>query len=1056
MKDGTLTKAGNNARVAASGNVKLSAVNAGQTASVKAGGSITDNTLSESANVTAKKVRLEAGKAIGGADDADIETSVGNVEIKAGTDAFVHNDKALKVGGVKDVTVRKVKTEDADTTDVTDGDLTGAKATAGNLSVLADGKMAVNEAVSAAADGKNAVLETTAEGIELNDTVTAGKDVTVLAKAGVTQNVAGGKKGNVIAKAGDAYVQAQGGSVTMADGTTTKAGHNARVEASENVKLSAVKAESGSVSVKAGGSITDNTASEDPNVTAKNLRLEAGKAIGGKGEGDIETSVDKIELKAKNNAYVHNAKALEIGNVGKVTVKTVTAADAKSTNVTDADMTGATSTDGDIRIVAKGNLTDSEKVNAVKGDIRLESENGTVTLNDTVTAGKNLTIASKGKTTANAAITATKDLYVKSTEGAVEFAELVKADEDMLVEAKGAIDVKAGATVENGTAALISNDKITADKVEAKVLYSKDVNGSKFTDTTADKRAVETKSDYEEDFTKDVTLGVSAGGNVKVTVDGTLTVGASSGGFDAATIKEVEATGGTQNKQVPAPGGAASASGIHAGNKAEIDAKAIGGNEISAGRDATIKANSGDYSVKKTTAGGLLDLDVSGSVKGADEISGGTVDADVTGGMEARSVSAGGDATLKVGNDATISELSTGKLTADIGGNLESDNIKVTGEALFENVGGDLIVKDTFTADKLTAKKIGGDFTVEKSLEVKGDALLEDVVGNVNVAEATVNGDATINAKGSAEFESFAGKKVVVSANKGITTTGAGITSTDLTLNSSGDIDVTLDSWTISEISGGNVTITEKAHDHDVVVGTIKATGDLDLTAEEIGIGNHGGTGFISAYGKDDPRVNLSSGNNMNLHVSGKVGEATKPLKVYVGGELKVWSGGLKGSDKEREGELAAGETPLYFLYLLLTGTDDQDSIEWKGYQDKDQSIPGLVIYRNQVLDGPPELWLRINRALAFTVETPELKSRQGVFGSPLFIHTDMDVSEAASIGSVDNISIANTSMETLADKNVRNKFFFTDKNALDYLESNASNPSRQDKLYTKEFNSEK
>ena len=114
------------------------------------------------------------------------------------------------------------------------------------------------------------------------------------------------------------------------------------------------------------------------------------------------------------------------------------------------------------------------------------------------------------------------------------------------------------------------------------------------------------------------------------------------------------------------------------------------------------------------------------------------------------------------------------------------------------------------------------------------------------------------------------------------------------------------------------------------------------------------------------------------------------------------------------------------------------------------------MIYRNQVLDGPPELWLRINRALAFTVETPELKSRQGVFGSPLFIHTDMDVSEAASIGSVDNISIANTSMETLADKNVRNKFFFTDKNALDYLESNASNPSRQDKLYTKEFNSDK
>ena len=1090
MKDGTLTKAGNNARVAASGNVKLSAVNAGQTASVKAGGSITDNTLSEAANVTAKKLRLEAGKAIGGANDADIETSVGNVEIKAGTDAFVHNTKAVTIGGVDGVTVRKVKTEDADTTDVTDGDLTGAKATAGNLSVLADGKMTVNEAVSAAADGKNAVLETTAQGIELNDTVTAGKDVTVLAKAGVTQNVAGGKKGNVIAKAGDAYVQAQGGSVTMADGTTTKAGHNARVEASENVKLSAVKAESGSVSVKAGGSITDNTASEDPNVTAKNLRLEAGKAIGGKGEGDIETSVDKIELEAKNNAYVHNAKALEIGNVGKVTVKTVTAADAKSTNVTDADLTGATSTDGDVRIVANGNLTGSEAVNAK--DIRLESENGTVTLNDTVTAGKNLTIASKGKTTANAAIEATKgDLYVK---------------------AGGDIDINNGANADKGTMALVSSGgKIEADSVTAKTVYTKAKNSIKPGKMKAESAVIMTDEDFETTLDDNTKLAVSAGGNVDIHANGyTLDIGGSASGNAPLTVTEVLATGGTDNPALEGTGkGSGAVDGIAArGGSATIDhAENVRGTSITAKDDVTVDTSK-NYEVQNTRADKTVKLTVGGNAN-VSSISGGTVDADVKGGMEAGSVSAGGDANLIVGGDAKIDDLKAGNLTADIGGSLESTKIDVSREAKLENVGGDVIVKDTFSAETLTATMIGGDveagavtvkkdanledvrgsvtvgdleagsltanigkdLTSEKTFNVSGDANLEHVGGNATFNEltagtltadiggdviaetATVNGDTAITAGGKAEFGSFTGKKVSVMASHGIKTTGAGIKSDNLTLKG-GDIDVTLDSKTISEISGGNVTIVENAHDHNVVVGTITASGNLNLTAQQIGIGNNGTTGFVSAYGKDDSRVNLSSVGDMSLDVAGFVGEASNPLKVNVGGELKVWSGGLHGSDKEREDELLDVETPLYYLYLLLTG--EQDAINWMGYQNKDQSIPGLVIYRNQVLDGPPELWLRINRALAFTVETPELKSRQGVFGSPLFIHTDMDVSEAASIGSVDNISIANTSMETLADKNVRNKFFFTDKNALDYLESNASNPSRQDKLYTKEFNSDK
>ena len=101
---------------------------------------------------------------------------------------------------------------------------------------------------------------------------------------------------------------------------------------------------------------------------------------------------------------------------------------------------------------------------------------------------------------------------------------------------------------------------------------------------------------------------------------------------------------------------------------------------------------------------------------------------------------------------------------------------------------------------------------------------------------------------------------------------------------------------------------------------------------------------------------------------------------------------------------------------------------------------------------------LTVSNVVSFTVETPELKSRQGVFGSPLFIHTDMDVSESASIGSVDYISmatsIAGSGIRTLADRDVYDTLLFTDEDAKNRFESNVADPYGQDKLYTKEFTS--
>jgi hypothetical protein len=1124
MTDGTTTTAGNNARVTASENVKLSMVKAGNSASIKAtAGSISDNTAAEDANITAKNLRLEAGKAIGGANDADIETSVDNIELLAKDgDAFVHNDKAVTVGGVKNVKVRKVKTEDADTTDVEDGDLTGAEAKTGNLSILADGKMTVDEAVSAAADGKNVVLETTAGDIVLNDSVTAGQDATVLAAAGVQQNA------NITATARDVWVQAQDGSVTMKDGTTTTAGNNAYVAASKNVNLSAVSATKGTVSVKAtSGSITDNTAAEKANITSKNLRLEAGNAIGGKKDADIETSVGKIELEAKDgDAYVHNMKALEIGSVGDVKVQKVDAATAVSSaedKNAGEDLVGVKSTAGslsvfadgkmdvketvsakkDVRLVADGALKNTAKVESQKkaGNVLLKSKNGDVTVSKVV-EGKNVTVSAGNAVNANAKITAKEDLYLKAGKGNITAKEKLDAKQTMGLSA--------------------ANGKITTSDINAKNLATLDKNGLEIKGKQDTEAAfIVTGGDYTTTFKKDGELAVQAGGKVDITANnGTvkaINASASDARFQVTEVLD-DPDGRTKNtlrgkendgtEEVKIAGGKSSGKveGINGNKGVDIKAKAATGTSVrSSGGNVTIDTT-GDYSVNTTTAGGNINATVDGSVN-------------------AETIKANGDATLTVGNNATISTLEAKNLTVTkIGGNLESENITVSDTALLEEVDGDVIVKDSLSAGTLTATKIGGNMEAA-TVEVKGDATLERVEGNVTVTDfssgtltadiggdvvsektfavagdadmtvgknatfneltagqltATVGGDVqatTIAVNGDANFESVGGDftfdeftagNVLANVNGNvamghlnagsveihagsISDNGSLVEANTLTMTASGDIgspskDIAIKAKTINQISGNNVYLEDVSPQGSIVnLGLIEAKGDLNLTAANIGMANGGG-GYIDANGGG---LNLRSGRDMFLNIAGFMGTAGNQLEIFVGGKLTVDSGKLHG----KSGVGSEG-TEIWYQYMLLDGTE-KNTDWWNGYRGQ-ASIPGLVIYRNRILDGHPELWLRINRAQDFTVETPELKSRQGVFGAPLFIHTDMDVSEAASIGTVDNITIANTHMETLANADVYDKFDETDTNALDYLKRNSRNPSRQDKIYTKEFNSKK
>ena len=799
----------------------------------------------------------------------------------------------------------------------------------------------------------------------------------------------------------------------MKDDATVKtvAGGNAYVAATGDagdVKLSSVEVTGtgtgkGYASVYSkNGSILDNLTAgetadtEKVNVTAQKVRLEAKNDIGRANDADIETSADKLELLAKTgDAFVHNVKALDIGNVGDVKVNKVTTATAVASSTeknAGADLVGASSTAGDVRIVAKGNMTAAEAVSAK--DIRLESADGAVTLNSTVTAGKNMTIASKGATTANKAI---------------------KADEDLYIKAGGDITIKEGAKAEKVMALASENGSINANSIDADTLYANAKGDVKPGTMSADNLAVKTGGSFETTLAKeDTKLAVYAGKDVKIHADGhSVQAGALNGnGAKAMAVTEVVAAGGTTETDLKGTGKNGSLNGIVAGRNATIEkAKNVGGTKVIAEKgNATINA-SGNYSVDTTTAGGTLDLNVDGDITSAMTIkANGRADLDVGGNADVGSLGAG-DLELDVKGNATIDSTSAKSMTANIGGDAEMSEIKVD-EAVFEEVGGDLIY------DELT-----------------GNTLEATVKGNVEVGQTTVK------------------KSVLMSVDGNVIDNESQITTDSLTMTVKGDIGssskpINIQAKKINEISGKNVSLNDTTVNDRVELGLIKADGgDLELTAANIGR-DGGKGGYVKAGGSGD---NLVSGGNMTLRISGYAGTPSKPLKINVGGKLKLESGMLHGSDKETSGDWL---TPISFFYLLTDGLAAR--LGWGGYHGSG-NIPGIVIYNGQVYAASPELWRKINRALAFSIETPELKSKQGVFGSPLFIHTDMDVSEAASVGSVDYVSIADTVMDTLADPEVNDWL-------LDEVEDNQDpdlktrfdhqrkNPLGRDSLYSKEF----
>ena len=410
MADGaeSVTFAGN-IRYLASGDVNLGTLCASDNVRVEATGGSIINNCADATNIVATGAQLKASGSIGqreGEDFGPIEAGVVTVAAEATTgNIYLSEGDELIIGTVGDFTVGRIGI-DSSTTDQTCASMSGATA-ADNLKIQTAINLTVDEAVLATAG--DLLLHAQGGDLAINNTVDAGDDASLLASAGITQAATGD-----VTVGGTLDVEAQGGSITMADGAVSQATGNMRYLATGDVTLGSLVAPN--VRVEAtGGAIIDG-GETNVDVVATTAQLVAGTSIGqpdGTANGPIDTTVGTLAAEAgsgvADNIYLSDTASTIIGNVAAIDINRI-GIDSSTTPIVGSSLAGATA-GNNVKIEAAANLTVDEAVEATAGDLLLHAQGGDLAINNTVDAGDDASLlASAGITQA-----ATGDVTVGGT-----------------------------------------------------------------------------------------------------------------------------------------------------------------------------------------------------------------------------------------------------------------------------------------------------------------------------------------------------------------------------------------------------------------------------------------------------------------------------------------------------------------------------------------------------------------------------------------------------------------------------------------------------------------
>ena len=396
--------------------------------SVIAGGSVLDADTNAAIDVYAASLRLNAGAGVGvlGGSVNGLEIEVQKLSaVASGGVVGVADASALEVGTAAAVSLSRVKSDGTLDTAMTDAAQSGLSAANGSVVVTAVGALSVTQAVALTGTSSvgNLLLQGAGAGVSVSAGVsTAGGGVSLVATAG---DVTLGATGDItVAGAGTVDVESSAGVVTMQTSGADKNviqtnGGKVRLSAATtgknlslgliDTRVSADRTASsltsqglwGSVSLIAGGTVSDTDTSGAPAVYALSLRINAGTGI-----GSLSSSVNPIDLEtlllsavsASGAVAVSDASALALDSVS-LSINRVTNTGALSASaISDATQGGASTSNASLVVVAnqKLELNQALSVSGASGSVLLKSVSAGVKLSaaSTVAAGSMSVVAS--------------------------------------------------------------------------------------------------------------------------------------------------------------------------------------------------------------------------------------------------------------------------------------------------------------------------------------------------------------------------------------------------------------------------------------------------------------------------------------------------------------------------------------------------------------------------------------------------------------------------------------------------------------------------------------
>ena len=901
-----------------------------------------------------------------------------------------------------------------------------ADATGGGIALSsADGK---DVDISGTVDSKGALTIDSGNDVKLSGTVVAADTLKATARKGIRQT-GGSVTANSAGKV--STLEAKGGPILLArtdndfDTVDAKATKGSISIADANaLKVAGATADGGSIRLgTAGGTLDVNGA-----VSAENVTLDA---TGGKvttdadvtataGDVYIHTTADGIEIKGNVRADGHNvvldadAGQATIGAGAKVAAKGVGIRGGSLAEVKDSQLSGVE----DLALVATAGGATLTQVPAGVENLGIEVTGGDLTVRttgDTTFNGASVAAASVGtggavsKASAKTTVTAAglsangrnSDVSATVTDGRLT-ANAVDAGGNVALSATSA---QIGTATAGGTASVRTTGRAEVGSITGSDATVRSDNGNVVLTGTATARTGAATVQAPNG-------SVTGGGNVTAR-NGNATVSTATGGGRVAVGSVIARNGGVATVN----GTSVRASSIAGDGGTRVTARTgnvtVSG-AIGDGGNTTVSADD-DVGAGSITAEGTVSVTAGGSITAtAGAIAGGagtTVTKNRAGGTisaAGNDIGEGGATTI----DANGAAVTAGRLVSGAGNALDVNdagavnaNIAAGGAATIQAAS--LTAGQTQTGGDLTFDNVGGEANVG-NLAVGGDlggqvggafttaggtaGTIGQQGGGLQVGSFQMNGDLTVGGGGGA-VDIQAGNGAIAGGNN--TLTAGALTLAGGPIGEAGQ-SFQVASANLQNITGSSIYLTDTAG-AQVQIGTVDSTGVLNLALNLNGGTATGGAGSL-----------LESGGPMTLTINGVLGTTALPVNVNV------------GQDADGNRTLIVDGTSPNLLHIVLQGGLDPSDLDvtYTGGKNVNGRTIGFILYRPtggaggwQVLTSPDSQRL-INRALAFTVNTPELKSKQGIFGDPAMVHTKMNVSEARPGANMDLLALSSAKYE--------------------------------------------